>query len=121
MSLAVVIGIGLLGGVGAIARFLLDGLVSERAGREFPYGTLAVNIFGSFLIGILVGAAPGHDAYQLAGTGVIGAFTTFSTWTLESHRLGEDGRLRVGALNFAISLLLGVGAAWLGRHLGAAL
>jgi fluoride exporter len=121
MSLAVVIGIGLLGGAGAIARFLLDGRVSEQAGREFPYGTLTVNVLGSFLLGGLLGAALSDDAYRLAGTGLIGAFTTFSTWTLESHRLGEDGRLRIGALNFAVSLVLGVSAAWLGRHLGAAL
>jgi CrcB protein len=121
MSLAVVIGIGLLGGFGAIARFLLDGCVSEAVGRAFPYGTLAVNLLGSFLLGGLVGAALGNDAYRLAGTGLIGAFTTFSTWALESHRLGEDGRLRIGVLNFAISLILGVSAAWIGRHVGAAL
>lgn len=121
MNLAVVIGIGLLGGAGAIARFLLDGIVSERVGREFPYGTFAVNLLGSFLLGVVVGAALSHDAYRLVGTGLIGAFTTFSTWALESHRLGEDGRLRIGAVNFALSLVLGVSAAWLGRHFGAAL
>ncbi len=121
MSLLVVLGIGLLGGAGAIARFLLDGRVSENVGREFPYGTLAVNVLGSLLLGVFVGATLGSDAYLLAGTGLIGAFTTFSTWTLESHRLGEDGRLRIGALNFALSLVLGVSAAWLGRHLGATL
>jgi fluoride exporter len=121
MTLPLVIGIGLLGGAGAIARFLLDGRVSARAGREFPYGTLAVNVLGSFLLGVFVGAALSSDTYRLLGTGLIGAFTTFSTWTLESHRLGEDGRLRVGSLNFAVSLLLGVTAAWIGRHLGAAL
>ncbi len=121
MSLLVVFGIGLLGGVGAIARFLLDGRVSERVGREFPYGTLAVNILGSFLLGMFVGAALGNDACRLAGTGLIGAFTTFSTWALESHRLGEDGRLQMGLLNFAVSLVLGVSAAWLGRHLGVTL
>lgn len=121
MSLPIVIGIGLLGGIGAILRFVLDSLVSEKAGREFPYGTLAVNLLGSFLLGGLIGVALGADAYRFAGTGLIGAFTTFSTWTLESHRLGEDGRLRIAVLNFAVSLVFGVAAAWLGRHLGAAL
>jgi CrcB protein len=121
VSLPVVIGIGLLGGAGAIARFVLDGLVSRWAGREFPYGTLVVNILGALVLGLCVGASLGKDAYALAGTGLVGAFTTFSTWTLESHRLGEDGRLRVGAANFVVSLLLGVAAAWTGRHLGAAL
>jgi CrcB protein len=55
------------------------------------------------------------------GTGLIGAFTTFSTWALESHRLGEDGELGLGALNLWLSLLVGLAAAWAGRHLGAAL
>ena len=121
MSLPVVIGVGLLGGLGAIARFLLDGQVSAWVGRDFPYGTLAVNLAGAFLLGVFVGAALGKDAYSLAGTGLIGAFTTFSTWTLESHRLGEDGRLRVGLANFAVSVVLGVVLAWVGRHFGAML
>jgi fluoride exporter len=109
------IGIGLLGGVGAVARFLLDGAVTERAGDAFPWGTLAVNLSGAFALGLLVGVA--DDTYRLLGTGLLGAYTTFSTWMLESHRLGEDGRLRLGALNFALSLAAGVAAAWLGRHL----
>jgi CrcB protein len=121
MSLTVVLGIGLLGGVGAIARFALDGAVASRAGRAFPYGTLAVNILGSFLLGVLVGAALSASTYRLIGTGLIGAFTTFSTWMLESHRLGEDRRLDVGLANFAVSLVLGVTAAWAGRHLGRSL
>jgi CrcB protein len=52
---------------------------------------------------------------------LIGAFTTFSTWAFESQRLGEDGRLDLGAANFLVSLVLGVAAAWAGRKLGAAL
>jgi len=121
MSLPVLLAIGVLGGAGSIARFLLDGAVAVRFGRDFPYGTLAVNLSGSLALGLLVGAALAGDAYRLAGTGLLGAYTTFSTWALESHRLGEDGQLRLGALNFAVSLVLGVGAAWFGRRLGAAL
>jgi fluoride exporter len=121
MSPLAVIGVGLLGGVGAVGRFALDGGVSGRLGREFPYGTLAVNVLGSFVLGVLVGAALSQSAYRLLGTGLIGAFTTFSTWAFESHRLGEDRRLRAGLLNFAVSLILGVLAAWAGRRLGAAL
>jgi CrcB protein len=118
MTLVVVLGIGLVGGVGAIARFVLDGALSARFGRAFPFGTLAVNLSGAFTLGVVVGAALDQDAYRLIGTGLIGAFTTFSTWALESHRLGEDGELRLGVLNFAVSLVLGVAAAWAGRHLG---
>lgn len=121
MSLAAVLGVGLLGGVGAIARFLLDGTVGGRAGRDLPYGTLAVNVLGSFLLGVLVGAALDASTYRLLGTGLLGAFTTFSTWALESHRLGEDRRPGAGLANAAVSLLLGVSAAWAGRHLGASL
>jgi fluoride exporter len=118
LRLAVVVTIGLVGGIGGLARFMLDDAVSTRLGREFPYGTLAVNLLGAFVLGALVGAAIGHNAYRLAGTGLIGAFTTFSTWAFESHRLGEAGRLRFGVMNFALSLVLGVTAAWAGRHAG---
>ncbi len=121
MSPAVVAGIGLIGGLGAIARFLLDGAVAERVARDFPFGTLAVNLLGTFVLGVLVGAALDGDSYRLAGTGLVGAFTTFSTWQLESHRLGENGQRQLAFLNFAISLVLGIAAAWAGRHIGTAL
>jgi CrcB protein len=113
--------VGALGGLGALARFLLDGAVAGRLGRSFPFGTLAVNISGALVLGVLAGAALGDDTFRLLGTGFVGAFTTFSTWVLESHRLGEDGQLRLGALNFLVSLALGVAAVWLGRELGGVL
>jgi CrcB protein len=121
MSLALVVGVGLIGGLGSIARFLLDGAVAGRAGPEFPFGTLVVNLSGAFALGVVAGAVLDRDAYRLLGLGLIGAFTTFSTWTFESHRLGEQGALGLGLLNFAISLVLGVLAAWAGRHVGAGL
>lgn len=121
MSVLVVVGVGLVGGAGAIARFLLDGEVARRLGRGFPFGTLAVNLTGAFALGVVVGAALSTDADRIAGAGLIGAYTTFSTWAFESHRLGEDGQLLGATLNFAASLVLGVAAAWAGRHLGAAL
>jgi CrcB protein len=120
VTLPVALVIGMLGGVGALARFLLDGAVSRR-GRSFPWGTLAVNLSGAFLLGVLAGAAVGGDAYRFAATGLLGSFTTFSTWMLESHRLGEDGQLRLGVANLLVSLVLGVLLAWLGRELGTAL
>ena len=122
MSAGLIVGIGLLGGVFSIVRFLLDGAVAGRVGRSsFPWGTLAVNLTGAFLLGVLVAANLSADALRLGAVGVLGSFTTFSTWALESHRLGEDGRLRLGIANFLISLVLGVSAVWLGRELGAAL
>jgi CrcB protein len=121
VSPPVLLAVGLVGGLGAIARFELDGAVGRRLGRELPFGTFAVNVSGAFALGVLAGAALTGDAYRIAGTGFLGAFTTFSTRMFESHRLGEDGRLRAGALNLAVSLAAGLAAAWLGRHLGAAL
>lgn len=121
MSLTVTIGVGLLGGVGAVARFLLDGAVARRLGREFPWGTLVVNLTGAFALGVLVGAALHDDVFRIVGTGLLGAYTTFSTWAFESHRLGEDGELHLGALNFAVSLVFGVAVAWAGRELGGGL
>jgi len=84
VSVLVVLGVGILGGAGAIARFLLDGAITGRVGRAFPYGTLAVNLLGSFVLGVFVGAALSGDAYRVVGAGLIGAFTTFSTWALEA-------------------------------------
>jgi CrcB protein len=118
MSAAVLVGLGLLGGVGAMGRFLLDSAVSRRAGSAFPLGTLAVNLTGAFVLGVLAGAAVHGDAARLAGTGLLGAYTTFSTWMLESHRLGEEGRLRLGVVNLGLSLLAGVAVAWLGQQAG---
>jgi fluoride exporter len=113
--------IAVLGGLGAMARFLLDGAVASQLGRAFPFGTLAVNLTGAFALGALDGAAVGGDALRLVGVGFLGAYTTFSTWALEAHRLGEDGRIRLGLANLAVSLALGLACAWLGRQLGAAL
>ena len=121
MSLLSFLAVGILGGIGAIGRFVLDGAVSRRWDSEFPVGTLAVNLLGCLALGVLIGAAIGKQPYSLFGSGLIGAFTTFSTWELESHRLGEDGRLRVGVLNFAVSLFAGLVGAGAAQQLGSAL
>jgi CrcB protein len=115
------VGVALLGGAGAVARFLLDAAVSDRAGDAFPWGTLAVNLSGAFLLGLLTGVELTGDALLLAGTALLGSYTTFSTWMLESHRLGEDGEPARMWLNLAGSLLLGLAAAALGRAIGGAL
>lgn len=118
MSLTVTLGVAVLGGAGAVARFLLDGAVSACAGRTFPWGTLAVNVTGAFALGVLSGAAVSGDAARLLGTGLLGGYTTFSTWMFESHRLGEDGRGRAAGANLAVALVLGLAAAALGRTVG---
>lgn len=107
--------VGALGGLGSLARFLLDGRLSSASGARFPIGTLAVNLTGTVLLGLLVGLALHGDALLLAGTAALGSYTTFSTWIFESHRHAEDGRSGILAANLAISLVLGVAAAELGR------
>jgi CrcB protein len=112
------LGVAVLGGLGALTRVLLDAAVSSRAVGRFPLGTLVVNLSGATLLGLLVGISLGGDAYLLAGTAVLGSYTTFSTWMLESHRLAEDGQWRLLAANILLSLLLGVAAAAAGRLIG---
>jgi CrcB protein len=114
------VGVALLGGVGAVARFALDGAVSERTGDAFPWGTLAVNVSGSLVLGVLTGAHVAGDSLLLAGTALLGSYTTFSTWMLESQRLGEDGEPARMWLNLALSLAAGLIAAAIGRALGGA-
>ena len=121
MTAWVWLGVGLLGGVGALGRFLLDAAVSLRVGHQFPVGTLVVNVSGAFLLGLLAGLGIGGRAMLLAGTATLGSYTTFSTWMLESHRLGEDGELRLAGANLAVSVLAGVAAAAVGWALGGAL
>ena len=115
------LGVGLLGGLGAIGRFVLDGLVSERAGGGFPWGTFVVNMSGTATLGVLTGLALHGDALVLAGGGALGSFTTFSTWMLETDRSVEDGNVSAAVLNVALTLVAGLGAAELGRLLGEAL
>ena len=114
-------GICLLGGIGAVARFLLDRMVAARLATRFPIGTLAVNLSGALALGVIVGVGAGEDALRLATTGLLGAYTTFSTWMFESQRLAEDGGVRPATLNLVLSLVLGVAAAWIGIELGEAL
>ncbi len=118
MSAATWIAVAALGSLGSLGRFLLDGWVSARTARGRPLGTLAVNASGALLLGLIAGAALSGDALLLAGSAAIGSYTTFSTWMLETHRLGEDGRGREAVANVLLSIALGLGAAALGRALG---
>ena len=117
MSAGVWIGIGLIGGLGACARVLLGAAVDARADHFFPWGTLAVNLSGALALGVLAGAGLGGDAYALAATGFLGAFTTFSTWVVDARLLGG----RAGFANVGVSLVLGLLAVWAGRELGSLL
>lgn len=114
--------VGLLGGAGAIGRFIVDGLVSERSGSgQFPWGTLVVNLSGAALLGGLAGAAVSGNAFVLSGTAALGSYTTLSTWMLETHRLGQDNQLGLAGANVVGSLLVGFAAVAAGHAVGASL
>ena len=108
----------LIGGAGSVLRFLVDGVVASAADRGFPLGTLAVNVSGAMILGVITGLALGHDQALLAGTAAVGSYTTFSTWMLETQRLTEERQYRMAAVNVIASLALGIAAAALGRLLG---
>jgi CrcB protein len=112
-------GVVLIGGAGSVARFLADGVVASAAGRDFPFGTLAINVSGAMILGLLTGLALGHDQALLAGTAAVGSYTTFSTWMFETDRLTEERQYRRAGANVIVSLVLGVAAATLGRLIGA--
>jgi CrcB protein len=119
MSGPVWIGVLACGGIGALARFLIDGTISASVGRDLPFGTFAVNTSGAFLLGLLTGMALSGNALTLAGTATLGSYTTFSTWMLETHRLREERQFLSALGNAFVSLFVGVGAAALGRIIGA--
>lgn len=121
MSAGMLIAFGVLGGFGAVVRFVVTDAVARRWTSAFPYGTLVVNLSGALALGVLVGAAVDGEPHRLAAVGFLGAFTTFSAWAFDSHRLAQSGRPSLAAANLALSLVLGLGAVWLGRELGAAL
>jgi fluoride exporter len=119
MSVLVWVAVGLLGGIGALGRFFVDGVIASGVGRDYPIGTLVVNLTGAAALGFIVGLGFQGDRLLLAGTATLGSYTTFSTWMFETQRLVEDGEGLAAAGNVVISLVFGVGAAALGRLLGA--
>ncbi len=115
--------VALGGALGAWARYHVAGWIYNRAGAEFPWGTLTVNVAGSFLLGILLptlvsppSMTPGRAFVEV---GCIGAFTTFSTFAFEAVTLIEAGQPRRAALYVLASLGLGLGAIVLGLLIAA--
>ena len=115
------------GALGSMARYGLGGLVSEKFGHSFPWGTLVINVTGSFVIGFL-GAltAPGGKmtpqsrvlATQLLVTGVCGGYTTFSSFSLQTLNLLRDREWLYAGGNILLSVILCMIAVWLGYLLG---
>ena len=110
--------VALGGGVGAAARFVVDGLIRERRGGGLPVATMAVNVVGSLVFGVLVGLMVYRDvepgSLVLVGTGFCGGFTTFSPAMVETVRLAQAGELRRATVNLVGTLVLALAAAALG-------
>jgi fluoride exporter len=116
------IGVGVFGGIGALARFRVAGGVTARWPSAFPYGTFVVNVSGGFTLGLLTGLGVSDGAMLVFGTGLLGGYTTFSTWMVETERLGEDASWVPMSTYLFGSMLAGLvagGAGWLlGGELG---
>ena len=115
--------VGAGGFLGSIARFWLGSYIGSRMGMRFPYGTVVVNISGSFLIGLIVTilAQKAHWSANwsyMIPIGFIGAYTTFSTFELETLRSFQEGEVLFVFLNVILSVVLGFVAVWLGVVMG---
>ena len=115
------LGVAVLGAAGAYGRFSLAGAVTSRYPSAFPFGTFAVNLTGGFLLGLLTGLGVQGDALLVFGTGLLGGYTTFSTWMVEAQRLGEESAWATMWLYVLGSMLAGLATTGLGWLLGAAI
>lgn len=104
MNPAYLIGAG--AAVGAVARYATNGYVGRVAvDRRFPYGTVTVNVVGSFVLALVTFLGAGSDVLALVGTGACGSYTTFSSFSVDTVRLWEDGDRALAAWNAAVNLL----------------
>ena len=115
------VGVGVFGAAGAYARFSVAAAVTARRPGDFPWGTFVVNLTGGFTLGALTGAGITGDALFVLGTGFLGGYTTFSTWMVETQRLGEDAEFGLSAAYLLGSMLAGLAATGAGWALASAL
>lgn len=112
--------VGAGGFIGAISRYVVSGMFYKLFGKTwFPYGTLAVNVIGCLLIGFLSGIAEDRQVFSpelrlLVFIGILGGFTTFSTFGYEIFSFARDGQFISSLTNLALHIILGLGAVWLG-------
>jgi CrcB protein len=123
MQLQILAGVMVGGGLGAGARYLLSAQVTRWLGSGFPWGTLAVNVLGSFLLGLLLpvglrGTALSPTAVIALSVGVLGGFTTYSSFSVETLTLLQQGSHASALANVAGTLVLCLAASWLGVELG---
>lgn len=113
--------VSLLGGIGALGRTILDGAITRTHRGTYPLGILVVNLSGTAALGVMTGMGVGRETLMLLGTGLLGGFTTFSTWIVDSRRLRDAQLRREAVLNIAIALVLGAIAATAGWACGSLL
>lgn len=117
--------IALGGAVGGMTRFFVSGFVGRRIGETFPWGTMTVNVTGAFAIGLMAAAADARLIFDAPGvwalvvTGFLGAYTTVSSFSLQTLALARDGNLLRASVNIVLSLVLCLAAAALGFGIGA--
>jgi len=112
------------GGLGSVARWGVSGLVANRVGETFPWGTLLINVSGSFVIGLFA-TVTGPEGRWMAPVsfrqffmlGICGGYTTFSSFSLQTLRLAEDGQWFKAGANAVLSLVLCLVGVWLGHLL----
>ena len=125
MSPAIVLLLVVAGGLGAVSRFVVDGLIQARAGAAFPLGTLVINGSGSLSLGLLTGLTMAHllpDTVRLVvGTGFLGGYTTFSTASFETVHLVRERRVPAALLYGLGTLLATTAVAGLGLAIGLSL
>ena len=126
MTMTLLFYIGFFGFLGAISRYLISGWVYSVMGTRFPYGTLIVNVVGSLLLGFLFKLTNDRiileaDLRTAINVGFLGAFTTFSTFSLETLRLLEEGSWSMAALNIVANVVICLIAAWGGVVLARAI
>lgn len=122
MTALLLLAIAIAGGVGAAARLLLDGAIRDRIGARYPWGTVVINLSGSFLLGLVTALAAGEllpEAWSLVlGTGLLGGYTTFSTASFETVRLVQEHRWAAAVGNglgtWVLAVLLAVGGYLIG-------
>jgi CrcB protein len=123
VNLPDIVWVALAGSVGAAARFVVDGIIRAKVITRIPVGTIAINLSGSFVLGLLTGLVVFHHAPNevalAAGTGLCGGFTTFSTASFETVRLVQQGELRAAGLTLGVTVVGALGAATAGMAVAA--